>query len=41
VDIPRARLSLLFGWTTQHAQSLLYGANLVHAINNFDLALFP
>jgi membrane protease YdiL (CAAX protease family) len=35
-----AMLSLLFGWTKKRAQSL-YGAIVVHAVNNIYSAFFP
>lgn len=38
--IPLALLSLLFGWTKKRSESL-YGAIVVHAINNLYSAFFP
>jgi membrane protease YdiL (CAAX protease family) len=38
--IPPAVLSLLFGWTKKRSQSL-YGAIVVHTINNLYSAIFP
>jgi membrane protease YdiL (CAAX protease family) len=37
---PLAALSLLFGWTKRRSGSL-YGAIVLHAINNFYSGLFP